>query len=229
MKSWTRVLCLFLAALILAAADFGIWQRDNLSPIIMGRLFSKEKLENRMQNLLEEQEKELASKGVTVKGFTKSEIRKMLRGELDEKAAKELLKKKQQANDAKTKPAETKTVSDSPSAEAVLNECMARLYAYEGQLYSELGAAWQDAVNAWSSTPIAQRTSAVKNQIKSESINRCYNMEVTADNRVSDILAEYREKIVAAGGNASDVDALWSVYCAKKSAVKAYYYSLVKT
>ena len=216
MKAWKRVLCVILALLILAVGGVTIWQWNNVKPWLMGRLFSEETLGQRMEDLLDEQQKKLEEKGVTAEGLTKEQIGQMLRGELDEETAKETLRKKQNPKADATKP------------EALLNECVARLYEYESQMYAQLSAIYQSAESRWKSTPKAQRTRALKNEIKSESINRCYSMEVEADNLVSATLDEYRAKVTAAGGSAADVDALWNVYSAKKASVKAYYYNLIK-
>lgn len=216
MKAWKRVLCILLALVVLAAAAVGIWQWDNLKPYLMGKLLSEETLAQKMDELLDQQKKKLEDRGVTVDGLTQEQVSRLLHGEADEQTIrKELLLDRYSA-------------SDTSKAEELLNACVAQLYGYEAQMYAQLGEVWADAKAAWLSVPKAQRTSALKNQIKSDSISRCYSMEVDADNLVTATLDEYRAKIAAAGGDTDEVDALWNLYCAKKASVKAYYYNLIK-
>lgn len=216
MKAWKRGLCIFLALVVLAAAAVGIWQWDNLKPAIMGRLLSKETLGRKMDELLEEQQKSLQDRGVTVVGPSQEQVDRMLRGKLDEQTVKDQLQLDRYRS------------ADGATAEELLNACVAELYGYEAQMYAQLGAVWSSAKSRWKSTPKSERTKALKNEIKSDSISQCYSMEVEADSLVNATLDTYRKKIAAVGGDTSEVDALWNLYCSKKASVKAYYYNLIK-
>ena len=216
MKAWKRVLCILLALVILAAVAVGIWQRDNLVPYLMGKLLSEETLAQKMDDLLERQKKSLVDQGVAVEGMTQDQVSRLLHGKADEKTVRDELQLDRYAN------------ADASKADELLNACVAQLYGYEAQMYAQLGDVWADATARWRGTPMAQRTNALKNQIKSDAIDRCYSMEVEADSLVTSTLDEYRAKIAAAGGDTDEVDALWNLYCAKKASVKAYYYNLIK-
>ncbi len=216
MKAWKRVLCILLALVILAAAAVGIWQWDNIKPYLMGKLLSEETLAQRMDELLNQQKKKLEDRGVTVDGLTQDQVNRLLRGKADEKTVRDELQLDRYSS------------ADTSKADELLNACVAQLYGYEAQMYAQLGEVWADSRAAWKGTPKAQRTKALKNQIKSDAISRCYSMEVEADSLVTATLDEYRAKIAAAGGDTDEVDALWNLYCAKKASVKAYYYNLIK-
>ena len=72
------------------------------------------------------------------------------------------------------------------------------------------------------------RTAKLKNAIKMDAMSACYRLEAEADDQVSALLERYRAEMEAVGGDASEIDALWSVYSSEKASVKAYYLNLVK-
>ena len=215
-KALKRVLVILLMLVILSAGVLTVWQWENIKPMILGRVLSEEKLGDMLEQQIDEQKKSLEEQGVTVQGPSSEQVDQMLHGKLDGDSVITQLH------------LDRASTGSAPTTAELMNQCAAKLYSYESQMYTQLGAIWQNAVATWTSHPKEERTGALKNQIKSSSISQCYNLETQSDAMVSATLDEYRAKISAAGGDPSQVDAFWNLYCEKKSSVKAYYYNLIK-
>lgn len=215
-KAFKRMLIILLLIVIFSAGILAVWQWKNIKPIFLGRVLSEEQLGDMLEQQIDEQNQALAEQGVTIEGPSSEQVDQMLRGKLDGDSVIAQLN------------LDHVITIEKPTADELMNQCVAKLYTYEAQMYSQLGAIWQNAVSTWTNTPKEERTSSLKNQIKSSSISQCYSLEAQSDDMVSATLAEYRSKISEVGGNPSQVDALWNLYCDKKTSVKAYYYSLIK-
>lgn len=215
-KALKRMLVILLLLVILSAGVLAVWQWKNIKPMLLGRILSEEQLGDMLEQQIDDQKQALEEQGVTLEGPSSEQVDQMLRGELDGDSVIAQLHLDRVSTGPK------------PTADELMNQCVAKLYVYETQMYTQLGAIWQNAVSTWANTPRDERTAALKNQIKSSSISQCYSLETQSDDMVSATLDEYRAKISAAGGDPSRVDALWNLYCEKKSSVKAYYYSLIK-
>lgn len=207
------ILCGFLALVLLMTGILAVCQGDNLRAYALSKLLSRQTLSERMHQVQEENRQKLAEHGVTVPAPPQEQMDKLLRGEL-------------------TKDSVAVTFSDESgsdnSANGVLNECVSELYRLQVALYARLGDVWQSARAEWRSHPKSERTASLKNSIKMDAMSICYRLEEDADAQVSALLENYRAKMIAVGGDPSEIDALWGVYSSEKASVKAYYFSLVK-
>ena len=206
------ILCIFLALVLLMTGILVVWQGDNLRAYALSKLLSRQTLSDRMHQVQDDNRQKLADQGVTVEAPPQEALDKLIRGEI---------------------PADSVSVAlpetaDGSAQTAVLNACAAELYRYQVALYAELGNVWQSARAEWKSHPKAERTAKLKNAIKMDAMSTCYGLEAEADKQVAALLEKYRAEMVSVGGDPSEIDALWSVYCSEKASVKAYYLNLAK-
>ena len=130
----------------------------------------------------------------------------------------------QQTNDGQqAEDAQQTDDTQQTAAQALVEQCVAELYACEVDLMSQLGALKQAAINEWNSLDVADRTQARKTAIGMNGLNQCYALESAADAQVQGILARYREQLAAIGADTSVMDQLWQYYLEEKESMKAYY------
>ena len=196
----------------MAAAGLAVWQWDNVKPYIIGKIKDPESLSESLDQKRRENEQMLLDQGIDVPSLTKEQMEALIKGTItSEQAAQSLGLDQYQSDD---------TVDD------IVNHCVAELYAYESQLYGQLGALRQSVIAEWNSLSKSERTFATKQKMKSAAASQCYSMEVEADSSVTAILARYHDLVAQQGGDPSRIDSLWSIYCSEKASVKAYYLSL---
>lgn len=107
--------------------------------------------------------------------------------------------------------------------EALVNQCVAELYACEVDLMAQLGQMKQAAVDEWVALKPKDRTAAKKQEIGFAGLEKCYKLEVVVDDQVDAILKGYEPLIQELGGDTAVLDELWRYYCDKKADQKAYY------
>ena len=109
------------------------------------------------------------------------------------------------------------------SAQELINECTAKLYALEIDIMSNLGVMKKEIINEWRSLPFSEKTHARKMELGFAGLNKCYDYEVSVDTQVQSILNDCRKKLKAIGAETSVLETLWNYYCEKKASEKAYY------
>ena len=109
------------------------------------------------------------------------------------------------------------------TAEDLINDCVAELYACKVDLMATLGGMKQNLLDQWKALPKHERTSAKRTELGMAALEICYEMEVTTDEQVEAILDKYRPLVKEAGGDMSVFGTLWKYYSEEKASEKAYY------
>lgn len=107
--------------------------------------------------------------------------------------------------------------------DALVNQCVAELYACEVDLMGVLGEMKKAAKAEWKALPKKERTREKKMEIGFAGLDKCYELEVQVDEQVTEILDRYRGPLEALNADMMVLDELWRYYCDKKASQKAYY------
>lgn len=88
---------------------------------------------------------------------------------------------------------------------------------------AELARLKQEAVDQWNALPEEKRTDNALREIGLKGLKQCYDLEVTVDAQVEEILNRYKIKLAEIGANTAILADLWSYYEDEKVAEKSYY------
>jgi uncharacterized protein YxeA len=216
MKLWKKILLIVLAVVVIAVAAGVIWQWKNVKALHAAVTGDSETLAQAMQTTTEEHQKQMESSGVVVSAPSQEQNEALINGTVSADEVKESLNLSAAAPEADESGEEV-------TAQTLLNQCVAELYAYQIDLEEQLGQMKQAAIDQWNALPSEQRTNAKKQEIGMNGIHQCYTMEAETDAAVKELLADYRTRLEQIGGDTSQLDQLWTYYCEEKDALKAFY------
>lgn len=219
MKKRKHIGLWILLILVVVLGSLAYWQRENIRAVIMylqtDEVSSAQQIadnRDRLQSNLKDQYH------LTVIAPTMEQSDALLDGTLTPDEVKETLglpKKQEEAASEEQKPTKT--------AQMIVDECTAELYACEVDLMARLGTMKKAAVDEWNALPESQRTTAKKREIGFAGLRQCYALEVEIDSAVQSILEKYRAQMKEIDGDLSVFDTLWKYYCEEKASTKAYY------
>jgi predicted lipid-binding transport protein (Tim44 family) len=110
-------------------------------------------------------------------------------------------------------------------AQALIEDCVRRLYVLEVDLLSQLGSFRQDAINEWNALDKSERTSSRKISIALDGLDRCEELERQSDADVRALLDACRSELEALGASTEIIDELWNSYAEEKETTKTYFLS----
>ncbi len=126
-----------------------------------------------------------------------------------------------------TAPVTTAPVIEKPkpskTAQQIVNECVAELYACKIDVMASLGDIKKEMLDIWKALSPEERTYDRKMKIGLDGLEKCYDYEVEVDSKVQSILSKYRKELSAIGADTKVLDTLWQYYCEEKAFEKAYY------
>lgn len=230
MKRWKKVVLVVLAVLVVGIGGLAVWQWKNLKAVHSALTTDKDTLAQNVQDKADEHREALESSGITVTPPSVQQNEDLLDGKVSADEVKEALgivTLPVQAGQQDSTPAPEQ--SDSPdapagvSAEELLNQCVAELYACQVELMARLGQMKQAAIDQWTALPPEERTALKKQEIGMAGLQQCYALEVETDAAVKDILARCRTELEKLGADTGTLDLLWTYYCEEKEAQKAFY------
>ncbi len=241
------VLATILSLLILIAYQ----QRNNLKALwiylTMDSTTVSQQIDESREQLQEKLEKE---NSVTIKAPSREDNEALLNGKVSPEEVKQAIgipKIPQNADDSESKQTTPKTTTTTTTsknngttgttssttseipkppektADDIVNECVAELYACQVDLMGQLGKMKQTYSAKWSQLPPSQRTNKKKIELGMEGLNQCYGLEIDIDNKVQGILDKYEPKLKEIGADTDVLDTLWDYYCEVKASEKAYY------
>lgn len=120
-------------------------------------------------------------------------------------------------------PDETTATAPTRTAQEIINDCTAELYACKVDVMATLGKMKKEALDIWRAIPKEQRTKEKRAELGFQWLDKCYEYEVEVDSKVRAILDKYRAELKAIGADDSVLDTLWVYYCEEKNVEKAYY------
>lgn len=120
-------------------------------------------------------------------------------------------------------PGETTAVAPTKTAQEIVNDCTAELYACKVDVMATLGKMKKEALDIWKTIPKEHRTKEKRAELGFQWLDKCYEYEVEVDSKVRAILEKYRAELKAIGADDSVLDTLWGYYCEEKKVEKAYY------
>ncbi len=211
MKKRTKILLLILAVLLALLAAVAWWQRNNLKALYFYLTLDEDAIAQQMEDAREDHRQSLEQNhAVTIRPPNRQQSDDLLDGKVSPEEVKQQLGIGTATTGKKT-------------AEELINECVAELYACKVDLMATLGGMKQNLLDQWKALPAHERTSARRTELGMAALERCYEMEVTTDEQVEAILDKYRPLVKEAGGDMTVFGTLWKYYCEEKASEKAYY------
>ena len=232
MKRWLKVLIIVLAVLLILAAGFTVWQWNNIVAMYTAFTRDEQVISQQIEQANKQQEEKLSEYDITVKPIDTGQTEALLSGEASPEDVKEALgitaelEKEAPPVKSEGKTEKNETVPQKPKVTTVsdlVNKCTAELYSIEVDLMAQLGVMKKEALSKWKAIPKDERRKDILIQIGLDGLNRCYDLEDSADKQVKDVLAKYRTPIKNLGGDTKILDQMWKQYCDKKASKKAYY------
>jgi len=247
MRPWKKISLAVLAVLLIGGAVLAVWQQENLKALYTFLTNDSQSVVQDLENKNQQQQDALNKDyNVNVQAPSIEQSDGLLDGKLDPEEVKESLGITQ-PNEPKPeqKPAEVEKEEIQPQEpdedqsvqqpdtdegekrqekiDALVNQCVAELYACEVDLMAQLGAMKKAALEEWKALPEEERTQDKKLEIGFVGLEKCYDLEVVIDEKVEGILENYRGQLEKLGGDTSVIGDLWNYYCEKKVSEKAYY------
>ncbi len=211
MKKGTKVFLSAAAFIIIAAAVFCVWQRENIRAVYMYIAADGE-------NGVALPDAEI----LEIPALSEAENESALPpgGETDISGTGESAKRStrvpvaSEARDAENAAKEKKTY---------LQKCREELYACEAALVSRVSGMRDEVLAEWRALPAKQRTGRKKREMIISGVGKCLSLEGEIDGKVKGIIAKYKSLAHNAGESTAEIAALWDEYKAKKACTKAYY------
>ncbi|WP_297236253.1 hypothetical protein [uncultured Flavonifractor sp.] len=244
MKRWKKVLLIVVLVLLVAVVGLLVWQRENVGALYTALTTDQDTILKNMEQSKQKLEDSLTDYDITVFAPTKEQNEALLNGTASADEIKTALGLEDMddqdavsSDEASTaepsqsavpgeslKPSgQIQTGSTQSQANALVEKCMAELYACQVDLMAQLGSMKQEALSQWNSLDAEQQTSQKLQQIGLDGLMKCYDLEVVTDQEVKAILATYKTKLEAIGADTTVLDSLWKYYSDEKAAQKAYY------
>lgn len=228
MKRWKKIVLIVLAVLVVVLGALVFWQWKNLKAVHAALTTDREALAQSVQDTADEHREELENGGITVNRPSSQQTEDLLDGKVTAEEVKTALGilTLPSSDEEPGQPGETSgngSATDKPTAETLLNQCVAELYSCQIDLMAKLGEMKQAALEEWKALPAAERTTLKKQEIGMAGLRQCYNLESETDSDVKEILARYRTQLEEIGADTSTLDKLWTYYCEEKEAQKAFY------
>lgn len=211
---WKKILLWLLILLLIAMAALAFWQRQNIRAVYTFVTQDSETIAGNLEQKRSEHQSKLEEKvPLTVLPPSTEQSNAILSGAATSESVKEELGIANQL--AKLGNEET--------AEELINSCVAELYACKVDIMAELALLKQEAVDQWNALPEEKRTDNALREIGLRGLEQCYDLEVTVDAQVEEILSCYKIKLVEMGADTAILADLWSYYEDEKVAEKTYY------
>ena len=238
MKRWKKILLGTLAVLVLALGALAFWQRNNLRALYTFLTQDSQTIAQDLESKREEHHQAIqeAVGGITVEIPTTEVSDALLSGQLTPEEAKEALGITQELEKAQEgagggeqpspgtgQPDQSAQPPPAPTAQELINRCVAELYGCKIDIMAVLGELKQEALDQWNALPADKRTSTKMKELGFAGLNECYRLEGQVDDQVREILGRYEGQLKAIGADTAILDDLWDYYSDEKAAEKAYY------
>lgn len=202
---------LLIVLILLVALAF--WQFDNLKALWLYVTMDDEAISQQMEGVRDQHHQSLEQQhAITVKPPSLEQSEDLLDGKVTPEEVKQSLG----IAPSQTQPAKK-------TAEELVNECVAELYALKVDVMAELGTMKQELLDEWKALPGPQRTKEKKLELGYDALEDCYDFCVEVDRDVKAILDKYRPLLKDLGADTAVLDTLWEYYCEEKASEKAYY------
>ena len=226
MKRKTRCFLWFLAVILAALTALAVWQRNNLKAFYLFLTLDTENVAQQMEQTREEHFQKLETEHqITVRAPDRAQSDALLNGDMTAEEVKQVLGI---VPTEPTEPIEPTQNEQAPkkTAQDLINECTAELYACKVDTMAMLGELKQQALEEWKAMPASERTKQAKIKLGLAKLNVCYEREVAVDSQVQAILDKYRPLLEEIGADTSVLGTLWEYYCEEKASEKAYYMNM---
>ncbi len=223
MKKKTKFL-LWLLPLLLIAIIVGIFfkKKVTVDPVYIAMTSSTEEVENDWLVHQESEKKFLEDYQITVTPPTAEQNEALLNGLTTAEEVKQALGLTESA-DSSTADAAPDPSAEPVTPQALVDECVSKLYILRIDLIAQLGALRAEAINTWEGYSEGEQNGSQKTEIVIQGLRQCSELEIETDDKVDALLEEYRGKLSALGADTAVIDQLWLYYCDDKAATKAYY------
>lgn len=215
MKRWKKVLLALLAVLAAAGAAVCIQNRNNIKAAYAFVTTDSQTIRENIEQKREEHRQAVEEVVPSISVFppTTKQSDELLNGSTTPDQVKEELGITTQLE----------TVGSEETAEDLIANCVAELYACKVDLMDRLRAMKQEAVDQWLALPEEEQTETMLKEIGLAGLLACYSLEDETDMQVQEILQRYRAALTEIGGDTAILDELWDYYEDEKAAEKAYY------
>lgn len=214
MKLRKKILLGLLVLLAITMAALAIWQRQNIRAVYTFMTEDSETIADDLdQKRSEHQSKIEETAPLTVVPPSTEQSNAILSGATTPESVKAELGITEQL--AK--------LGNEATAEDLINSCVAELYACKVDIMAELARLKQAAVDQWNAMPKETRTDNARRELGLEILKKCYDLEITVDAQVEEILSRYKVKLTEIGADTAILGELWDYYEDEKVDEKSYY------
>lgn len=222
MKRWKKIALGVLVLLLAALMGLAVWQWNNLRAVYTFMTQDSGQIAQGLERKREEHHQAIREEvELTVAPPSTEQSEAILSGQATPEEVKEALGITEQLK--KTEETERGSASPACTEQELVNICVAELYACKVDIMAELARLKQEAVDHWLSLPEEERTDGKMREIGMAGLEACYDLEVSVDRQVQEILEKYRGRLKELGAGTGILDTLWNYYCDEKAAEKAYY------
>ena len=202
-----------LLIVLLLLGGLVIWQFDNLQAVWLYMTLDEETVSQQVEDVRDRHHQSLEQDhAITVKPPSLSQSEDLLDGKVSPEEVKQSLG-----------ISSDQTSSVQKTAEDLVNECVAELYALKVDVMGKLGGMKQELLDQWKALPPKERTREKKLELGYAGLDACYDYGVAVDGQVKAILDKYRPLLEEINADTGVLDTLWEYYCEEKASEKAYY------
>lgn len=257
MSLFKKILCIFLAVLLLAAGALAWWQWDNIVAVINGFRYSTEDLEEKLaQNDQKIKDTVATIPGIVVREMTEEERQALNDGTI---TMQELIERMTSGEGGQTPPedpvADPKqpTISESTpqpttpqppqkeeqpqqptktpeqlAYEQELSAVIAKVYVLREEFLGKLDALLAQALAEYKAMTPEQRTASNLTTFVSNYLSVGLDMEKQCDARIEAIIVELETLLQENNGDLSIAQTVYDTYVEEKSLKKAWYMAELK-
>lgn len=231
MKKRTRVFLIILAVIIAAIAALAVWQRNNISAVIMTLSKTEEEIASELDSTKKVLENELGDKYATVIGdFTAEEERMIIKGELSVEEAVGNLTQRYEEKKNTSAVSGNKTVTGDNSAEVdkLIGDKAIELYSLKAYYLGQLGQMEATVKKEYIALPKEKQNLIGKQEIVSKHMGTALSLLKQCDSQVDALLADLEKSLKSLNADTSIIKVIRDTYENEKALKKAYYLKLME-
>ena len=223
MKKTLKIIGIILLIIAILLAALVIWQRENIIAVYTAMTKNSEEISKEIEKSQKNQYERMQEEyKIDVKPIDAAQTQDLLNGKADPEKLKEEMGITVQLKNEGTSPPSSQA-NKKEQINNLLNKCSAEMYACEIDLMTKLGGMKQAALDKWFAIPKEERKKNKLIQIGLSGLEECYELELSADRKIKEIMAKYKPQLKELGADTKVIDDMWKLYCDKKAGQKAYY------
>ena len=226
MKKFLKIVGIIVLCFVVLIGGVAVWQRDHIKALINGVKYSEEELGEMLTTAQDDLKKAVESfSGEELRDYTEEEIQQIESGEVssDEVIAKiinEAVEKKLSQQENTSKNEESKAANSAPaekSAEMVINEHVAQLYALKSSYMGQLDALVAQGAAEYRAWAKEGKAASAKQSLLPQYISRAAGLESACDGEVEAVISSLTAELKKRNHSLDIIKTIRSAYANEKS------------